>query len=37
LPDTPPGNVIVGVVVGAVDKARDAGRRVIDEARHIAS
>jgi hemerythrin superfamily protein len=36
-PDTPPGNVLAGVVAGAVDKARDAGKRVIDEARRIAS
>jgi hypothetical protein len=36
-PDTPPGNVLAGRVAGAVDKARDAGKRVIDEARHIAS
>ena len=36
-PDTPPGNLISGVVAGAFDKARDAGKRVFDEARHIAS
>ena len=35
--DTPPGNVLVGAVTGAVDKARDVGKKMIDEARHIAS
>ena len=35
--DTQPGNVLAGMVVGAVDKARDAGKRVFDEARHLAS
>ena len=36
-PDTPPGNVLAGAVAGAVDKARDVGKKMIDEARNIAS
>lgn len=29
-PDTPPGNVIVGGAVAAIDKARTAGKRAVD-------
>ena len=36
-PDTPPGNVLAGAVTGAMDKARDVGKKMIDEARHLAS
>ena len=34
--DAQPGNALAGMVAGAVDKARDAGKRVFDEARHLA-
>ena len=33
----PAGPVIAGMVTGAVDRVRDAGRRAVEEARHAAS
>jgi hemerythrin superfamily protein len=37
LPDFLPADGIVGVVAGAVDRARHAGKKAIQEARHLAS
>jgi hemerythrin superfamily protein len=37
IPDVPPGIAIAGAVAGAVDRARDVGKKVFDEARHMAS
>ena len=34
---TPAGPVIAGMVAGAVDRVRDAGRRAVEEARHAVS
>ncbi len=28
-PDTPPGNLVVGVMAGAIDRARDMGQRLV--------
>jgi hemerythrin superfamily protein len=33
----PPGSTVAGLVAGAVDRARDAGKKVVDEARNLAS
>jgi hemerythrin superfamily protein len=35
-PDTPPGNLVTGMVAGMVDKARDKGEEVVAGARHKA-
>jgi hypothetical protein len=32
-PDTPPGNLVAGVVSGVVDKARDKGTRAVSGVR----
>lgn len=29
-PDTPPGNLVIGMVAGAFDRARDVGSRLVD-------
>ena len=36
-PGAAPGGILAGVVAGAVDRARDVGRRAMEEARHVAS